>query len=287
MTKRACCRLPMTMIAGTSTNALGHHASAAAIAKAIAATSASTASVARTAERRVSSRTTSAGRARRKSSLNSSPRKLRVDAAEQDVLHLEVFLEAVLRALAPQSRLLNAAERSDFGRDDADVRADDAGLHFLRHAEDAADVAAVEVAGEAELGVVREANDFILRLEANERRHGAERFLEGDDHVGRDVRHHGRLEEEAAALVALAAKDDLRAFADGVGDVLLGLLHALLVDERPDHHAGLVAGADLEAFYFLGELGGELVVDAVLYVEAVGADAGLAGVAIFRRQCSL
>src|SRR5690242_8100168 len=239
MTKRACCRLPMTMIAGTSTNALGHHASAAAIAKAIAATSASTASVARTAERRVSSRTTSGGSARRKSSLNSSPRKLRVDAAEQDVLHLEVFLEAVLRALAPEARLLDAAEWGDLRGDDAHVRADDAGLHLLRHTEDAADVAAVEVAGEAELGVVREADDLVLRLEADERRDWAERLFKGDDHVGRDVRHHGRLEEEPAALVALAAQDDLRALADGVGDVLLGLLHALLVDQRPDYDAGL------------------------------------------------
>src|SRR5919204_5970913 len=249
------------------------------------ATSANTAPVARQAERRVSSRTTSFGSARRKSSLNSSPRAtLLVEAADEHVLHFEEFLEAVLRALAAESGLLHAAERGDLRGDDAGVRTDDAGLHLLRHAEDAPDVAAVEIARESELRVVGKPDDLILGLEANQRRDGAERFLVGDDHVRRDVRDHGRLEEEAAALVAFAAQDDLRAFAERVGDVLLDLLYAVLVDKRPDHHAGLGAGADLEAADLLGELGGEGVVDAVLHVNAVRADAGLAGVAILRCQ---
>src|SRR5919198_4233379 len=179
------------------------------------ATSASTAPVARQAERRVSSRTTSFGSARRKSSLNSSPlATLLVEAADEHVLHFEEFLEAVLRALAAESGLLHAAERRDLRGDDAGVRTHDAGLHLLRHAEDAADVAAVEVAGEAELGVVGESDHLIFGLEADQRRHRPEGLLVRDDHRRRHVGNHGRLEEETAALVALAAEDHLGAFAE-------------------------------------------------------------------------
>src|SRR3982751_6497956 len=121
---------------------------------AITAKSSSSAALARHAERRVSRCSSSAGSAPRKSSLNSSPRtgafigRSFVDPAQENVLHLEVFLEAVLRSLAPQARLLDAAERRDLGGDDADVGADDAGLHRLGHAENAADAAAGEGAGE-------------------------------------------------------------------------------------------------------------------------------------------
>ena len=54
--------------------------------------------------------TTSRGSALRKSSLNSSPFISLVDAADEDVLHFEVLLEAVLRPFAPQPGLLHAAE---------------------------------------------------------------------------------------------------------------------------------------------------------------------------------
>ena len=46
--------------------------------------------------------------------------------------------------------------------------------------------------------------------------------------------------------------------------------------------AGLHAGADGELLDRLDEGGGEAVVDAGLHQDAVGADAGLAGIAIFR-----
>ena len=59
----------------------------------------------------------------------------------------------------------------------------------------------------------------------------------------------------------------------------LDLLDRLLVDERPLRHAGLRPVADLELADSGGELGDEGVVNAVLRVDAVGADAGLAHVA--------
>src|SRR5260221_14263223 len=50
------------------------------------------------------------------------------DAAHAQIFHLEVFVDAVLRALAAQSRLLDAAERRDLVRDDAGVDADNSVL---------------------------------------------------------------------------------------------------------------------------------------------------------------
>ena len=80
--------------------------------------------------------------------------------------------------------------------------------------------------------------------------------------------------------MALAAGDDLAALGDGVGDELLDLLDRLLVDQRALLHAVLEAGADLQLAGGRGKLLDELVVDAGLHEEAVGADAGLAGIAV-------
>src|SRR3989442_14111383 len=81
-----------------------------------------------------------------------------LDAAHAEILHLEEFLDAVFRALAADAAFLDAAERGDLGRDDALVDADDAVFERLGDAPDPADVAAVEIGGEAELGVVRHAD---------------------------------------------------------------------------------------------------------------------------------
>src|SRR5690606_33647116 len=122
-----------------------------------------------------------------------------VDAADEDVLHLEVFLKPVLGAFAAEPRLLDAAEGRDLGRDDADVGAHDAGLHLLCDPEDAADVAAVEVAAKPEFARVRERDHFFLGLEADEGRDRAERLLVRDQHGGRYAGEHGGLEKEATA----------------------------------------------------------------------------------------
>ena len=64
------------------------------------------------------------------------------DAAHAEVLDLQELLDAVVRALAAEAGLLDAAERRDLGRDEAGVDADDAVLERLGDAPDAADVAA-------------------------------------------------------------------------------------------------------------------------------------------------
>jgi hypothetical protein len=86
---------------------------------------------------------------------------------------------------------------------------------------------------------------------------------------------------------ALAAEDDLGALLDRVGDVRLDLLDRLHVDQRADHRARLEPVCNLHRAGGLGEAFGEGVVDAVLHQDAVGADAGLAGVALFRGDRAL
>src|SRR5688572_17766826 len=110
-----------------------------------------------------------------------------LDAADQQILDLEVFLDSVLGAFATQARLLHAAERRDLRREDAAVDADHAGFHRLRYAENAADVAAVEVSGESEFGVVDHRNRFRVGLEAKQRRNRAERFFARHLHRLRDA----------------------------------------------------------------------------------------------------
>src|SRR6266581_4575299 len=92
--------------------------------------------------------------------------QLSVHAAHAQVLHDEIVLDPVLRTLAPHARFLHAPEGRDFGGDDSGVDADDAVLEGFGDAPDAVDVAAVEVRGEAEFGVVREADRFFFVLES-------------------------------------------------------------------------------------------------------------------------
>src|SRR5206468_11577887 len=96
-------------------------------------------------------------------------RALPVDAAHAEVFDLEEFLNAVFRAFAADAAFLHAAERRDLGRDDALVDADDAVFERLGDAPDAADVAAVEIGGEAELGVVGHLDGLVFAREAIER----------------------------------------------------------------------------------------------------------------------
>jgi hypothetical protein len=87
------------------------------------------------------------------------------------------------------------------------VDADDAVFQRLGDAPDAADVAVVEIGGETEFGVVGHLDGFVFALEAIERRDRAKGLLLGDDHVGRHIGQHGRLEEAAALRGPLAAGD--------------------------------------------------------------------------------
>ena len=75
--------------------------------------------------------------------------------------------------------------------------------------------------------------------------------------------------------------------ADRRGDLRRDLLDRLHVDERADHSTRFEAVCDLHGTGGLGEALGKGVIDAVLHQDAVGAHAGLAGIAIFRGDRTL
>ena len=64
----------------------------------------------------------------------------------------------------------------------------------------------------------------------------------------------------------------------------LDFIDSRILNQRALHHAVLEAVADLEQLDFGGEFLHELLVDAFLHINAVGADAGLAGIAVFARH---
>ena len=100
-------------------------------------------------------------------------------------------------------------------------------------------------------------------------------------HIGRDVAHDRRAIEQRAGRVERAADEDLGALLDGVADERLDLLDRVAVDQRADIGAGLHAGSDRKLLHRLDESRGEAVVDAGLHQDAIGADASLAGIAVF------
>src|SRR3546814_14699292 len=69
-----------------------------------------------------------------------------------------------------------------------------------------------------------------------------------------------------------------------VGDVFLHLGHGVAVDQRTLYHAVGKAVAHLHGFDFGGQALDQVFIDTRLDVDAVGAHAGLAGVAILRGQ---
>ncbi len=113
-----------------------------------------------------------------------------------------------------------------------------------------------------------------------ERGDRAEGFFGRDLHGGRHAGQDRRLEEQFACRRRLAAKGDSCALGDGVRHVFLDLFDGLGVDQRACGHTLGKAVANLQLTDLLCELLGKGVVDAGLDIEAVGADAGLAGIAI-------
>ena len=184
----------------------------------------------------------------------------------------------MVRAFAAQAGLFDAAKGHVLGGQDADVDADHAVLQRLADAENAAHVAAVEVAGQAELGGVGGVDRLLLGLEPEHRGKGAKGFFLGAQHVGAGIGDHGWLKKLAGHFAA--AHGDPAALCQRVGHMAADLLDRRVFDQRALHHAVLKAVADLQRLDLGRELGQKLVVHAFLHIKAVGADAGLAGVAV-------
>ena len=153
-----------------------------------------------------------------------------------------------MRSFAAEAGGFYPAEGGDFGGDDAFVDADHAVFEAFGDAEDSADVAGVEVGGEAEFGVVGEGDGFGFGFEAEEGGDGAEGFFAEDEGVVGDVGEQGGLEEGAAALVAFAAGDDAGAAGQRIGDVFFDFGDGFGVDEGALGDSGFHAVADFEGF---------------------------------------
>lgn len=86
--------------------------------------------------------------------------------------------------------------------------------------------------------------------------------------------------------MALAAERAGGAGSDGGIDQALDLGDSSGVDQRADLCAVAGTVADLEGADGGVQLGREGIVDAAVHEEAVGADAGLTGVAVLRGECA-
>ncbi|MNQ19370.1 hypothetical protein D3C85_324330 [compost metagenome] len=89
---------------------------------------------------------------------------------------------------------------------------------------------------------------------------------------------HRRLDELAIARGNTAA-EQTAALTQGIVDMLGDLAHRRRIDQRAGGHALLQAVADLELADLFHQALGEALVDALLHQDAIGADAGLPGVA--------
>src|ERR1700761_1981258 len=127
------------------------------------------------------------------------PAPLRSDA-DRDVFGVEVLLDALVPALAPEAGLLDAAERRLGVGDDALIEADHAGLQPFADADRAFQVAGEDVGDQAIFGVVGGRDRLLLLGEAEHRGDRAEDLLLPELGVLRDAGEHGGLEEVPRAV---------------------------------------------------------------------------------------
>ena len=79
----------------------------------------------------------------------------------------------------------------------------------------------------------------------------------------------------------LAAGQHRGAFCDGVSDMAFNFRKTLVINDRALFNALLQTIANLHGGTGLGQPPGKFIIDTVLHEQAVGTDAGLAGIAVF------
>src|SRR2546421_448367 len=160
------------------------------------------------------------------------------------VLGRQVLGDALFAALTAEAGVLHTAEGSGGVGDEPLVEADHSGLEPLPHPQGAAEVVGVQVRHEAVGRAVGGGYGLVLGPERRDRRNRTEDLLVED---GRRVGHRGQdrgTEEPPGALGGRPADERLRPAVDRVGNERRHLVPGLLLDERPERHAGLGAGAD-------------------------------------------
>ena len=161
--------------------------------------------------------------------------------------------------------------------------ADHAVFERLGDAEDAAEIARVEIGGKAELRGVRLRDHVRLVLEAVDRRQRAEGLLARHQHLGRDVGEHGRLEERCGRAHGACRRPRPSRPCPTASAIWRSTLStASMVISGPWTTPTSMPLPTFSSIDLLGEPRDEVVVDAFLRVDAVRADAGLAHVAELR-----
>lgn len=202
-------------------------------------------------------------------------------AGEVVVAGFLVFVESFGAAFAAESGVFDTAEGCCGVGGDALVDADKAGFEGIGDVEGAVEIVGEHVAGEAVLGRVGPLEDFGLGGEALDSGDGAEDLAVRDVGVGGNVIEHGGREVVARAGDGSAAGAHGRSVGDRVVDKSPHVGDGAVVDEGAE---GDVVGKSVAGDgcrHSLGEAFNEGVGDALLDVDAVGCDAGLAPLRIF------
>ncbi|KAI6773642.1 hypothetical protein HG531_000491 [Fusarium graminearum] len=176
-----------------------------------------------------------------------------VEVADGDGLDVLVLSHTVQTTLLSVTALLDTAERRLGSADLACVGTNHTDLHLVGNTHDTADVLGEEVSGKTELCVRTECLVF------------------SNGHLLCHTSKNGGLVEETRAVGGRAAGSDLSALGCGIGDVLLDLVDGRLVDKRSLGGGLVETTAHLQSVDLFDELGSELLSDALLDVESVGA----------------
>lgn len=190
-------------------------------------------------------------------------------------------LETSQARLDTDTTLLVTSERGLRADLEMSVDPDGSGLQTARHALGPLHVLAPDGATQTHQGSIGTAQDIVLIRPLEKRHNGPELLLRNQTGVLRGVVYHGGRQVEAAALLGrrgLATEDDVPPL---LGDVAvqvqqLGVLHAVL--RRPEDGLGIAGTAALQGLDEVHEGLEESVVDVLVDVYTLDAEADLAGV---------
>lgn len=171
------------------------------------------------------------------------------------------------------------------------------------------DILCKHVGDETDIAVIRGINDFGLRIEAEDGRHGSKDLLVGDAHVVGDIGQDSRLEETRTYSLrtpksvdglktvytgsptqiraSLASKRHLGAFANSIINQGCHFVHRRRPNQGSMGICWLMAGSNPEALSSLRQAPGKLLIDFILHEDAAGTDAGLSTALELGRHCFL
>ena len=127
---------------------------------------------------------------------------------------------------------------------------------------------------------------FGFGLETEERSDRAKGFFPSYSHGWRDVGQNCGLEKSAAQRVPFSTNQNLGALFCGVRNVTFYFGNRCIIDQWPLRRAGFQAGCGLQSLHSARQFFRERVVNFLLHQKAVGANAGLPGIAVFRSDCA-